>query len=95
MHQIPVSGDMLCGTSYKLPFSVFFPLVALAPHLHSIGAPGRHAAVPVWLEFGLHLKEKSIVGVIMKKKMKKKEEEKNSNSNEKEKNTRKGPGAKQ
>lgn len=49
--------------------------------------------VPVWLEFGLHLKQKSVVGATMKKKMKKKE--KKNNNNEKEKNTREGPGVKE
>lgn len=48
--------------------------------------------VPVWLELGLHLKQKSVVGATMKKKMKKKVK---NNSNEKEKNTREGPGVKQ
>lgn len=39
--------------------------------------------VPAWLEFGLHMKQKSVVGVIVKKNMRKKKEE-NSNNNEKE-----------
>lgn len=66
------------------------PPVASVPHLCSVGAPGDHAVVSVWLEFGLHLKEKSVGGVTMKKKMKKKEQ----NSSNRKENTREGPGVK-
>ncbi|TRZ19781.1 hypothetical protein HGM15179_007347 [Zosterops borbonicus] len=73
----PVVIAALAGSAYRnSSFS--------SPHTNNIfiGAPGGHTVVPAWLEFGLHMKQKSVVGVIVKKNMRKKKEE-NSNNNEK------------